>query len=194
MEAERAVVSEITEGSEPALDEIADALAHHVATNGMLHAGVAAELAAEHGWRGRLIDVLGVLTEDATRMGYLAGGHRPDEVMTWLPLWADSPFSIDQIRTIVASAGWDPEPFAVVVREGLLDRLVRTPDGAARRVHGELAGAWLSDQFALASDEEILRSVRALLDEDTAADTEPDPAAGDTRPSRTANMGRGHLE
>lgn len=178
MRAERATVSEIAEPSEPTLDEIADALTQHVADDGMLRAGVAAELAAERGWHGRLIDVLGVLTEDTTRMGYLAGGHKPDEVMTWLPLWADSPFSVEQIRTIVSSAGWDPEPFAAVVKEGLLERLVHRPDGALRRVRGELAGAWLSDQFALAGDAEILRSVRALLDEDATPTRASDGSGG----------------
>ncbi len=152
--------------SEPSLEELADALAHHVRANGAVQPGVAAELAHERGWHGRLIDVLEVLTEDTARMGYLAGGRKPDEVMTWLPAWADSPFSLAEIHTIVASAGWDPEPFGVVVRNGLLERLVYRPDGSLRRVRGELAGAWLSDQFALADDDEILREVRRIVEED----------------------------
>ena len=154
--------------SQPTLEELAYALAHHVAANGAVRPGVADELKVEKGWHGRLIDVLGVLTEDTARMGYLAGGRKPEEVMTWLPLWADSPFSIEEIRTIVTSAGWDPEPFGVVVRNGLLDRLVYRPDGSLRRVRGELAGAWLSDDYALATDEEILRAVRGLVDADAA--------------------------
>jgi hypothetical protein len=166
MQPETGAATETREWSQPALDEVAEALAHHVAANGAVRPGVAAELASEKGWHGRLIDVLGVLTEDTARMGYLAGGRKPDEVMTWLPLWADSPFSLEEIRTIVASAGWDPEPFGVVVRNGLLERLVYRPDGSLRRVRGELAGGWLSDQFALADDEEILREVRRLVDED----------------------------
>jgi hypothetical protein len=151
---------------EPSLEELAEALAHHVAANGTVRPGVGDQLVAEHGWHGRLIDVLGILTEDTARMGYLAGGRTPEELMTWLPLWADSPYSLEQIRTIVTSAGWDPEPFGVVVRNGLLERLVYRSDGSLRRVHGELAGAWLSDEFALADDEEILRAVRAVIDED----------------------------
>ncbi|MDA8074942.1 MAG: hypothetical protein M0Z40_06885 [Actinomycetota bacterium] len=166
MQPETGAATEAPERHEPTLEELADALAHHVAANGTLRPGVAAQLVAEHGWHGRLIDVLGILTEDTARMGYLAGGRKPEEVMTWLPLWADSPYSLHQIRTIVTSAGWDPEPFGVVVRHGLLDRLVYRPDGSLRRVHGELAGAWLSDQFALADDEEILRAVRAVVDGD----------------------------
>lgn len=158
----------VTATSEPTLEDVADALAQHVAANGAVRPGVAIELANEKGWHGRLIEVLGVLTEDASRMGYLAGGRKPDDVMTWLPLWADSPFSVEQIRTIVTSAGWDPEPFAVVVRNGLLERLVHRADGSLRRIRGELAGAWLSDQFALSDDEEILRAVREVIDEGVA--------------------------
>lgn len=166
MDLERSATAETRNSSEPSLAEVADALAHHVRANGAVRPGVAAELAAEKGWHGRLIDILEVLTEDTARMGYLAGGRKPGEVMTWLPLWADSPLSLGEIRTIVASAGWDPEPFGVVVRNGLLEPLVYRPDGSLRRVRGELAGAWLSDQFALADDEEILREVRRLVDED----------------------------
>ena len=180
MQPETGAATEAPERHEPTLEELADALAHHVAANGTLRPGVAAQLVAEHGWHGRLIDVLGILTEDTARMGYLAGGHKPNEVMTWLPLWADSPFSLDEIRTIVTSAGWDPEPFGVVVRNGLLGRLVYRPDGSLRRVRGELAGAWLSDAFALADDEEILREVRKVIEEDV------NPRALRARP------GRGH--
>lgn len=156
--------------SEPTLEQVAGALARHVAANGAVRPGVALELASEQGWGGRLIDVLAILTEDTARMGYLLGGRKPEEVMTWLPLWADTPFSLDEIRTIVSSAGWDPEPFGVVVRSGLLEQFVHRPDGSWRRVRGELAGAWLSDQFALAdSDEEILAAVREVIGQDAAA-------------------------
>lgn len=164
-----AEVASQPERTEPTLDELSDALERHVAKNGTLRPGVAKEIANERGWGGRLMDVLAVLTEDTTRMGYLAGGRKPEEVMTWLPPWVDSPFSVDQIRTIASSAGWDPEPFVVVVEHGLLDRLVRRPDGSERRVRGELAGGWLSDNFALASDEDILRAVREVIGEDEAA-------------------------
>ncbi|MHB1554771.1 MAG: hypothetical protein ACYCSX_16305 [Acidimicrobiales bacterium] len=166
MQPQTGAATETPERHEPTLEELAEALAHHVAANGTLRPGVGAQLVAENGWHGRLMDVLGILTEDTARMGYLAGGRKPEELLTWLPLWADSPYSLEQIRTIVTSAGWDPEPFGVVVRNGLLERLVYRPDGSLRRVHGELAGAWLSDQFALADDEEILRAARAVIGED----------------------------
>jgi hypothetical protein len=163
---ESGTVAETLTWSDPSLEQLADALADHTAADGTVRPGVAAELVAETGWHGRLVDVLAVLTDDPTRMAYLAGGRMPDEVMSWLPLWANSPFSLEEIRTIVTSAGWDPEPFVVVVRHGLLDALVHRPDGSLRHVRGELAGAWLSDQFALAHDDEILREVRRLLEEE----------------------------
>jgi hypothetical protein len=158
----------VSTGPQPTLEQLAQELARRVRPNGALRPGVAGELTAEKGWHGRLMDVLGVLTEDTARMGYLAGGRKPHEVMTWLPLWADTQFSVEQIRTIVSSGGWDPEPFDVVVRNGLLERFIYHPDGSLRRVRGELAGAWLSDEFALSADEEILRAVRTLVDDGTA--------------------------
>ncbi len=164
MQSEVGADTETRGWSEPTLEDMASALAQHVAANGAVLPGIAKELSAEKHWRGRLIDILAVFTESAARMGYLAGGRKPGEVMTWLSLWADSPYSIDEIRTIVVSGGWDPEPFEVVVRNGLLDRLVHLPDGSLRRIRGELAGAWLSDQFALGDDEEILREVRQVVE------------------------------
>lgn len=160
------VTSQGPEHREPTLGELVDAISRHVGANGSLRAGVAAEIAAETGWSGRILDVLAVLTEDEARMGYLTGGQRPEEVLSWLPLWVDSPFSVEEIRLIVTSAGWDPEPFVVVAKNGLLERLVHRPDGSLRRILGELAGGWLSDRFALAGDEEILREVRKVLKED----------------------------
>lgn len=151
---------------EPTIEEVGEALRAHVQRNGALRPGVAADIAREHGWHGRVMDVLGVLTENTERMGYLTGGHKPDEVMTWLPAWVDSPFSPAEIAAIVESAGWDPEPFVVVRRAGLLDRLLRRPDGSLRRVRGERAGGWLSDSYALANEEEILRAVTAVIAED----------------------------
>lgn len=165
-EAGRGTSTGTTAHGEPTVEEIAAALGDHVAANGAVLPGVAGELSEERGWQGRLIEILGALTESAARMGYLAGGRKPEEVVTWLSLWSGSPLSVDEIRTIVRSGGWDPEPFGVVVANGLLERLVYRPDGELRHVRGELAGAWLSDQFALADDEEILREVGRVIEQD----------------------------
>lgn len=153
-------------GERPTLADVTDELERHADAAGGVQAGVAAQLVAERHWTGRLVDVLAVLTEDPERMGYLAGGRHPEEVATWLALWAESPLSLEEIRLIVASGGWDPEPFVVLAKAGLLEPLLRLSDGTARRVRGELAGGWVSDQFALASDAEVLEAVSRLLEEE----------------------------
>jgi hypothetical protein len=150
--------------SEPALEELLKALQDHVDRDGGVFPGISKRLATEHCWTGRLMDVLAVLTETRERIGYVSGGRRPDEVETWLAVWAASPLSVDEIRLIVESGGWDPDPFVVLAREGLLETILRAPDGSVRRVRGELVGGWVSDEFALAEDEEILRQARKILE------------------------------
>lgn len=155
------------ETREPTLDEVAAALASSAGPDGALPARVGARLAAERRWGGRLAEVLAILTEDSERLGYLVGGSRAVGVLAWLPAWTDSPLSPTEIRAVVAGGGWDPEPFAAVAAHGLLAPLLALPDGSARRVRGELAGAWLSDHFALAdSDDEVVAAVRELLSGD----------------------------
>lgn len=151
---------------EPSLPEISEALKRTATQDGEVPVGAGRRLAEEEGWRGRLVDVLVLITDDATTMGYLAGGRRPEEVALSLSLWVQSPLSLDDIRLVVASGGWDPEPFVVLASVGLLEAVLRRPDGSPRRVRGELAGGWVSDQLALADDSEILREVRKILEND----------------------------
>lgn len=151
------------------MDQLAQALEERVGRDGAVPAGVAALLHRERGWRGRLMEVLEVLTEDTQTMAYLAGGRRPDEVMTWLAPWVECPLSLDQIRLVVSLRGWDPEPFVVLARAGLLETVLLTSDGLPRKIRGELAGGWVSDELALADDEEVLRQVRQVLENETVA-------------------------
>lgn len=151
--------------AEPSLAELAEALSCSVDTEGAVPAGVAGQLKRDNGWGGRLIDVLEVITADPETMGYLAGGRRADEVLTWLQPWAESSLSVEEIRLVISCGGWDAEPFVVLARAGLLDKLLLLPDGSPRRIRGELAGGWASDQLALADDEEVLRRVRRVLDD-----------------------------
>ncbi|MHB1511381.1 MAG: hypothetical protein ACYCST_17615 [Acidimicrobiales bacterium] len=148
----------------PSLSDLTEALRQRAGADGTVPAGIAAALIEEIGWSGRIIDVLGVLTDDVEKMGYLAGGRRPDEVVTWLSLWAESPLSLEEIRLIVTAGGWDPEPFVVLSRAGLLKAILEAGDGSIRRIRGELAGGWVSDQLALADDTAILRAVKEVLD------------------------------
>jgi hypothetical protein len=148
---------------EPGPEELTEALVELAGdAQGAVPVGAAELVARRYGWRGRLIEVLDVVTEDGERMGYLAGGRRPDEVMTWTRMWAASPLTVTQIRTVTAAGGWDPEPFVAIAGAGLLERLVTRPDGTPRRVRGELAGAWVSDELSLADDQQVLD---AVLDE-----------------------------
>ena len=158
-----ATASTRQEHEEPTFNEVVAALSDQVGESGEVRAGVATELAAAHHWRGRLIDILGLLTESGSRLGYLSGGFKLEEVTRSLALWASSPLSLEEMRIVMQSGGWDPEPFTAVARDGLLRRLAYQSDGSLRRVRGELAGAWLSDQFPSASDAEILREVRKLI-------------------------------
>jgi len=164
---------------EPSLADLTQALGCAADAEGVVPAGVASQLRHNYGWGGRLVDVLEVMTENVDTMGYLAGGRRADEVVTWLAPWAESPLTLEEIRLVVANGGWDPEPFAVLARAGLLEAFLLRPDGSPRRIQGELAGGWASDELALADDEEVLRRARQAIDDDAAAS--PPRSSGPTR-------------
>lgn len=149
--------------AEPSVEQVTRALADHVGEGGEVRPGVAAMLVSARHWRGRPIEVLGLLTHNDARMGYLAGGFKLEEVARALSLWVSSPLSLEEMRTVIETGGWDPEPFAAVASAGLLRQLAYRADGSLRRVHGELAGAWLSDEFPAASDEEVVRAVHKLI-------------------------------
>lgn len=157
--------------TEPSADELVEALGSVVDADGLVPAGVVGPLTRARGWSGRVVDVLHVLTADAETMGYLAGGRRPGEVVTWAEMWADTPLGLGEIKAIVSSGGWDPEPFVAVSRAGLLEALLHLEDGTPRRVGGELAGAWVSDQFALADEAQTVAAVEALLSAEGAPST-----------------------
>jgi hypothetical protein len=159
--------------SEPSLSELTEALTKRVDEEGAVPVGIAERLKEEEGWAGRLLEVLGVVTQDSQTMGYLAGGRRPDEVATWLSAWVESPLSLEEIRLVVAAGGWDPEPFVVLARAGLLGTLLRRADGSPRRIRGELAGGWVSDQLALDADADILQRVRQVLESDEGSPGSP---------------------
>ncbi len=69
-----ATASTRQEHEEPTFNEVVAALSDQVGESGEVRAGVATELAAAHHWRGRLIDILGLLTESGSRLGYLMRG------------------------------------------------------------------------------------------------------------------------
>ncbi len=149
---------------EPDITEVADAVAARVNPDGSVPAGIGSLLAAEKAWSGRIVDVLTVLTDNTETMGYLIGGRQQDDLSTWLAIWVESPLSVEQIRMITSARGWDPDPFVPIARDGLLEKLLVDADGAPRRIDGELAGGWVSDELALADEDEILRRVRQIVE------------------------------
>lgn len=165
------------ESVEPTLDDISRALSEHVDRMGVVPAGVARRVAIDNDWTGRLAEVLSVLDESDDKLAYLAGGRRPDEVTTWLSIWAESPLTVEQIRLVTSAGGWDPDPFVVLADAGLLEAFLCDPGGEVRRVHGQRAGAWLSDELALADEDQVLDAARTLLSE---------PPDGSLSPAATA--------
>jgi len=154
---------------EPTMAEVAEMLARHADWEASVHSSVIVALIREHGWVGRVADVLAIVGEEEGRMAYLAGSRRAGAIVTWLSQWVDSPLSIGEIRLVLASGGWDPDPFVVLARAGLLGQFLRLADGSPRRVRGVLAGGWLSDKFALADEPEIVSAVRDVLEGSTPA-------------------------
>lgn len=148
----------------PSYEELVDALAERTDDDGALRPGIVRELGAEKGWSGRVLEVLALVSADAETMGYVAGGHRPEEVAEAVVFWAASPLSLEEVSSVLACGGWDPDPFVVLSNAGLLDGMLHLPDGSCRRVRGELAGAWVSDTLALADDSEVIEQGRAVID------------------------------
>lgn len=153
---------------EPSLAAVEEELRRHLVRDRAIRASTVADIVRERAWQGRIVDILSILTEDPERMSYLAGGYKLDELMSSLALWAQCPLSVSEIRWVVSCAGWDPEPFVPLARAGLLARFLYLPDGSPRRIKGERAGGWLSDQFALADEQAILKEVTSLLDSEDA--------------------------
>jgi len=131
-------------------------LEHRSDPDGALSHDVVDRLAADGPWEGRLWSVLEIFGADWERMAYLAGGVKPDEVATWVGIWSDSDLTIAQIRLVISAGGYDPDPFVALARNGKLEHVLADEAGAVRRINGELAGAWMSDQFAEATDEDII--------------------------------------
>ncbi len=151
-------------GLVPSYEELVDALGERTDGDGALRPGIAGELGAEKGWSGRVPEILALVSADAETMGYVAGGHRPEEVAEAVVFWAASPLSLEEIASVLSCGGWDPDPFVVLSDAGLLDGVLHLPDGSCRRVRGELAGAWVSDTLALADDSDVIERARAVID------------------------------
>jgi hypothetical protein len=137
-------------------------LRRHAAPGDEVTPAVLEQMKAQGTWEGRRWEVLQIVAEDSERMAYLAGGVRPDEVATWVGFWSDSDLELEQIRLVISAGGYDPDPFRVLARLGTLSQVLVGDTGEVRRIEGELAGAWISDRFAGATDDEVETWARSL--------------------------------
>jgi len=132
-----------------------EALQRHADGRGVVPTDIVERLRREGPWDGRRWDVLQVVGDDGARLAYLAGGLLAAEVATCVELWSTSALTVDQIRAVVGAGGYDPDPFGVIAAEGLLDQVLAGDGGRPGHIGDELAGAWISDQLAASSDEEV---------------------------------------
>lgn len=149
--------------AEPSVSQLLAALTRHGSGTGEVYPSSVGLIDAEEHWSGRLWEVTRLVMSDQETMRYLAGGNYPEEVAACASRWSDSALGLDDIKSIFASGGYDPEPFEVLARVGLLHSSLRTEDGRPRQIRGERAGAWISDTFALSSEGEILKGIEQEL-------------------------------
>ena len=154
------------------IEDLRAALAAHT-RDGEIFPSVIRALAAQEHWSGRLWDVLAVLAEDQETMRFAAGGDRPDEIATCAEQWAASDLDADQLRLVLRSGGYIPEPFTALARAGLLNRVLSDASGEVRRINGERAGTWVSDELALLSPEATIDAVRRAIAESKDAPNTP---------------------
>lgn len=149
--------------AEPTVEMLETALSRHASASGEVYPSGAGLIEAEEQWSGRLWDVTRLVMRDQETMRYLAGGNRPEEVAACASNWSQSGLDLQDIDLIFSAGGYDPDPFEVLARAGLLRAVLLGDDGGLRTISGERAGIWISDTFALSSEAEILEGVRPLL-------------------------------
>jgi hypothetical protein len=154
------------------IEDLRSALASHTRA-GEVFPSVIRALAAQERWSGRLWDVLEVLAEDQETMRFAAGGDRPDEIADCAEQWAASGLDSDQLRLVLRSGGYVPEPFTALARAGLLTSALCDESGELRRIKGERAGTWVSDELALLTPETTIAAMRRVIAETAEAPGTP---------------------
>ena len=149
--------------TEPSVDQLRTALARHASSAGEVFPSAVSLIAAEEHWSGRMWDVLGLVAADIDTMRYVAGGVHPDVIAECTERWSDSPLSLEDIALVLACGGYDPDPFVTLGAAGLLRTALCYDDGSHRLFHGERAGAWVSDELALASPDEIIEQTGRMI-------------------------------
>jgi len=138
-------------------------LHRHAGFDGTVPIHITSLVAKDGPWDGRWWEVLEIVASDHDRMAFLAGGLLPDEVADCVARWVDSPLAVPDIAAVIEAGSYDPDPFAVLARRGLLRALLRDPSEEVRRVEGELVGRWISDQFADADDTDIVSWAESII-------------------------------
>ncbi len=154
--------------TEPIVEQLQAALARHASSTGEVFPSCVGLIDAEEHWSGRLWEVTRLVMTDQETMRYLAAGNRADEITACAARWSDSALGLDEIKMIFSSGGYDPEPFESLARAGLLYLALHLKDGSPRTIHDEKAGAWISDTFALSSQEEVVSGVERVIGEPVA--------------------------
>jgi hypothetical protein len=134
------------------------ALARHASSRGEVFPSAIGLIEAEEHWTGRLWDVARLVMHDQETMRYVAGGNRPDEVAACVAGWSESTLNLDEMKMVIEAGGYDPDPFEPLAKSGHLG-VALYDHGEVRQIHGERAGAWISDQMALSSDGEVVSRV-----------------------------------
>jgi hypothetical protein len=71
--------------------------------------------------------------------------------------------SLDEIELVLRGGGYDSDPFVALSGAGLLRQALCDDNGQVRRVGGERAGAWISDQLNMAAADDVVDRVRTLI-------------------------------
>ena len=160
--------------TQPTPAQLSEALTRHASGHGEVPEGISALIAdgrhwdlvaRDSHWDGRLTDVLQILAADYDTMRFVAGGSRPPEVAAAVALWSDSALSLEDIAMVLESGGYDPDPFVSLASAGLLSDALFHHDGTHRRVGGEQAGTWISDQLNAATAAEIVERTEVMIAE-----------------------------
>lgn len=146
--------------AQASVDKLEAALARHASESGEVFPSALTLIAAEEHWTGRLWDVTHLVMADQEAMRYAAGGNRPGEIAACAARWSDAELDLDDIKLILGCGGYDPDPFVSLAKNGLIRSALQLTDGTPRLIHGEKAGAWISDTLALASSDEIVETVQ----------------------------------
>jgi hypothetical protein len=149
--------------AELSVENLETALRRHASGSGEVYPSALRLIDAEEHWAGRLWDVAQLVLADQELMRYVVGGNRPEVVADCIGRWSESDLDLDEIQMILAGGGYDPDPFVPLSRAGLLDSALHLGDGRPRLIHGERAGAWISDTFALSAPQDVVLNVQRAI-------------------------------